>query len=47
MTRIVMSLAILTGIIASAQAHAQNGSLTRSSVSSAGVDSNPCTIAPD
>jgi hypothetical protein len=33
-----------TAIIASAPAQAQNGSLTRSFVSSTGVDSNPCTI---
>ena len=31
-------------IVASAPAHAQNGTLTRSFVSSTGVDSNPCTI---
>jgi hypothetical protein len=31
-------------IVASAPAQAQNGTLTRSFVSSAGVDSNPCTI---
>ena len=31
-------------IVASAPAHAQNGSLTRSFVSSAGLDTNPCTI---
>jgi hypothetical protein len=33
-----------TAIVASAPAQAQNGSLTRSFVSSSGVDSNPCTI---
>src|SRR3984957_8397840 len=33
-----------TAIIASAPAHAQNGSLTRSFVSSTGVDTNACTI---
>src|ERR1700722_15843009 len=32
-------------IVASAPAQAQNGTLTRSFVSSAGVDGNPCTIA--
>ena len=32
-------------IAASAPAQAQNGSLTRSFVSSSGVDTNPCTIA--
>src|SRR6202046_2276345 len=31
-------------IVAGAPAQAQNGSLTRSFVSSAGVDTNPCTI---
>src|ERR1700722_13909441 len=31
-------------IVASAPAQAQNGTLTRSFVSSSGVDSNPCTI---
>ena len=34
-----------TAIVASAPAQAQNGTLTRSFVSSAGSDSNPCTIA--
>jgi hypothetical protein len=33
-----------TAIVASAPAQAQNGSLTRSFVSSSGADSNPCTI---
>jgi hypothetical protein len=33
-----------TAIVVSAPAQAQNGLLTRSFVSSAGVDSNPCTI---
>jgi hypothetical protein len=32
-------------IVASAPAHAQNGSLTRSFVSSAALDTNACTIA--
>ncbi len=35
----------LTALVASAPAHAQNGTLTRSFVSSAGVDTNPCTVA--
>ena len=38
------ALLAVTAIIAIAPAQAQNGSLTRSFVSSAGVDSNPCTI---
>src|SRR6202034_3326638 len=33
-----------TAIVASAPAHAQNGSLTRSFVSSTGVDTKTCTI---
>src|ERR1700733_14289905 len=33
-----------TAIVASAPAFAQNGSLTRSFVSSSGADTNPCTI---
>jgi hypothetical protein len=43
----VFGFALLSAIavVASAPAHAQNGSLTRSFVSSAGVDSNACTIA--
>jgi hypothetical protein len=42
----VFGLALLSviAIVASAPAHAQNGSLTRSFVSSAGVDSNACTV---
>jgi hypothetical protein len=41
----VVGLALLsaTAIVAGAPAQAQNGSLTRSFVSSTGVDSNPCT----
>jgi hypothetical protein len=34
----------ITAIVASAPAQAQNGSLTRSFVSSSGVDTNPCTV---
>jgi hypothetical protein len=43
----VLGLALFSAIVivASAQAQAQNGSLTRSFVSSAGVDTNACTIA--
>jgi Right handed beta helix region len=45
MTRINVPLAVLTATLALAlPAQAQNGSLTRSFVSSSGVDSNPCTI---
>jgi hypothetical protein len=41
----VLSFALLSLVIfASAPTQAQNGSLTRSFVSSAGADSNPCTI---
>jgi hypothetical protein len=42
----VLGFALLsvTAIVASAPAHAQNGTLTRSFVSSSGVDTNPCTI---
>src|SRR5580692_13214781 len=39
------ALLIAAAVIASAPAQAQNGSLTRSFVSSSGVDTNPCTIA--
>jgi hypothetical protein len=38
------ALLSLVAIVASAPAQAQNGTLTRSFVSSAGSDSNPCTI---
>src|SRR5580704_2892242 len=38
------ALLIAAAVIASAPAQAQNGSLTRSFVSAAGVDTNPCTI---
>jgi hypothetical protein len=38
------ALLSVTAIVASVPAQAQNGSLTRSFVSSAGSDSNPCTI---
>ena len=43
----VFGFALLSAvaIVASAPAQAQNGSLTRSFVSSAGVDTNACTIA--
>jgi hypothetical protein len=43
----VLSVALFSviAIVAGAQAQAQNGTLTRSFVSSTGVDSNPCTIA--
>src|SRR5580700_2951934 len=41
---IVATLA-LAAVFSAAPAQAQNGTLTRSFVSSAGVDSNPCTIA--
>jgi hypothetical protein len=34
----------ISAVIASAPAQAQNGSLTRSFVSSSGVDTNPCTV---
>ena len=34
----------LTAFVGGAPAQAQNGTLTRSFVSSSGVDSNPCTI---
>ena len=45
MTRIILPLAVLTTTLALAlPAQAQNGSLTRSFVSSAGVDTNACTI---
>ena len=40
----VVGFALLSAIVAGAPAHAQNGSLTRSFVSSAGVDTNACTI---
>jgi hypothetical protein len=40
----IFGLALLSAIVASAPAQAQNGSLTRSFVSSAGVDTNPCTV---
>src|ERR1700679_4037231 len=38
------ALLSVIAVVASAPAQAQNGSLTRSFVSSAGVDTNPCTI---
>ena len=42
----VLSFALLSAItiVAGTSANAQNGSLTRSFVSSSGVDTNPCTI---
>jgi hypothetical protein len=47
MKSLVFGFALLSAIaiVASAPAQAQNGSLTRSFVSSAGLDSNACTIA--
>src|ERR1700722_19757481 len=45
MARIIMAAALALAVtLPSVQAQAQNGALTRSFVSSAGVDSNPCTI---
>jgi hypothetical protein len=44
-TGIVIAALAVDAIIAIAPAQAQYGTLTRSFVSSAGVDSNPCTIA--
>jgi hypothetical protein len=41
---IVLPLALLTGTLALSLPAAASGSLTRTFVSSAGVDSNPCTI---
>src|ERR1700728_3001089 len=44
-TTVVIAAALaLAAAIPAAPAHAQNGNLTRSFVSSAGNDSNPCTI---
>jgi hypothetical protein len=42
----VIGFALLSviAIVASVPAQAQNGTLTRSFVSSSGVDTNPCTI---
>jgi hypothetical protein len=46
MTRIILPLAVLTTTLALVlPVQAQNGALTRSFVSSAGVDTNACTIA--
>jgi hypothetical protein len=46
MKRLVLSFAVLTVILGlPLSAHAQSGSLTRSFVSSSGVDTNACTIA--
>src|ERR1700728_3880072 len=42
---LLVALLAATAIVASAPAQAQNGSLTRSFVSSAGLDTNACTIA--
>src|ERR1700722_12018790 len=39
-----LALLAVTAIVASAPAHAQNGTLTRSFASSSGIDTNPCTI---
>jgi hypothetical protein len=47
MTRVTLGIVAALALAAAfpaAPAHAQNGSLTRSFVSSSGVDSNPCTI---
>ena len=45
MSRIIMATALALAVtLPSVQAQAQNGSLTRSFVSSTGVDTNPCTI---
>ncbi len=46
MTRITLGIVLLsaTAIFATAPSQAQNGTLTRSFVSSTGVDGNPCTI---
>ena len=46
MSRIIMLAALALSVtLPSVQAHAQNGSLTRSFVSSTGLDTNACTIA--
>src|ERR1700722_15675965 len=42
MKRVILAAALAFAVTMSA--HAQNGTLTRSFVSSSGVDSNPCTI---
>jgi hypothetical protein len=42
---ILFALLSLTAIVANAPAQAQTGLLTRSFVSSSGVDTNPCTVA--
>jgi hypothetical protein len=44
MKRVILAAAVLTVALAADPAQAQNGSLTRSFVSSTGVDTNPCTI---
>ena len=41
----LFALLLAAAVVASAPARAQNGTLTRSFVSSAGLDSNPCSIA--
>jgi hypothetical protein len=43
-THVCFALLSVITIVASAPAQAQNGTLTRSFVSSSGVDTNPCTI---
>jgi hypothetical protein len=43
MKRIILAAALAVTLPA-VSAHAQNGTLTRSFVSSTGVDTNPCTI---
>jgi hypothetical protein len=44
MKRVILACALLTVALAPLPAQAQHGSLTRSFVSSTGVDTNPCTI---
>ena len=45
MSRIIIAATLaFAALFPAVSAHAQNGTLTRSFVSSAGVDSNPCTI---
>jgi hypothetical protein len=44
MKRIILASAMLTVALAPLPAHAQNGSLTRSFVSSSGQDTNACTV---
>jgi hypothetical protein len=44
MKRVILASALLAAALAPLPAHAQNGTLTRSFVSSTGLESNPCTI---